>query len=132
MFVFVDKTFEADIALSPVRIHVGARKALSQNEHRQISEGIFVSWNKTSNGVKISFMKRFPILYKIMHACKILKYAASYRVHGNAERSVQSRSRWAIKESVENVDRDLGDIRRNRCHLGIALATICVLFPSEK
>ena len=30
---FVDKTFEADIALSPVRIHVGARKALSLNEH---------------------------------------------------------------------------------------------------
>ena len=31
---------------------------------------------------------------------------------------------------MENVDRDLGDIRDHRCHLGIAVATVCVLLSS--
>ena len=31
---------------------------------------------------------------------------------------------------MENVDRDLGDIRDHRCHLGIALSTVCVLLPA--
>ena len=60
------------------------------------------------------------------------KYAASYRVHVHKGRSVGHRRKWTIKESVENMDRDLGDILRNRCHLGIAVATICVLLPSAK